>query len=141
MFDYDNVTLTLAADQAPPEGEAVGVRDTNTKIEQPDNKEENTNTGGGSFGGQLIFMLLGLMVLMFIMTSFSQKKEKRRRAEMLESLKKNDKVVTIGGVIGTVVEVKATEITLKVDESSNTRMRFSRSSIQGVITDDGDTTE
>lgn len=135
MLHYDNVTLTLAQDDVAPTPTAP--------VEGQDGSQNGNGNGTGQegapggFGGSgFIFMLLGLMVLMFIMTSFSNKKEKRRRAEMLESLKKNDKVVTIGGVIGTVVEVKTNEITLKVDESSNTRMRFNRSAIQGVMTDD-----
>jgi preprotein translocase subunit YajC len=93
---------------------------------------------GGLFGGGGGFMILLLvfLVLMFGMTAFSQRKEKKKRAKMLESLSKNDRVVTIGGIIGTIVEVKDNEVVLKVDESSNTRMRFSRSSIQGVMNDE-----
>lgn len=134
MFDYDNVTLTLAQeDVAPSTPTANEGADGGPTGNGPATGRENSP---GGIGSGFIFMLLGLMVLMFIMTGFSQKKEKRRRAEMLESLQKNDKVVTVGGVIGTVVEVKPSEITLKVDESSNTRMRFSRTAIQGVVTDD-----
>ena len=48
---------------------------------------------------------------------------------MLQSLEKNDRVRTIGGIIGTVVEVKGDEVRLKVDESNNTKMWFSSSAI------------
>jgi preprotein translocase subunit YajC len=65
--------------------------------------------------------------------------ERRKRAEldqMLRSLKKNDRVVTAGGIFGTVVQASqdADEVTLRVDESNNTRIRVLRSSISRVIT-------
>ncbi len=62
-----------------------------------------------------------------------QGKEKKRRQEMLGMLKKNDRVITIGGIVGTVTTVRDDEVTLKVDESSNTKITFSRSAIQRVM--------
>jgi preprotein translocase subunit YajC len=52
---------------------------------------------------------------------------------MLSELKKGDRVQTIGGILGTVVEARDTEILVKVDESSNAKIRFSRSAIHRVI--------
>ena len=57
---------------------------------------------------------------------------------MLNAIKKHDKVQTIGGVLGAVVEIKPDTVVLKVDESSNTRITFARSSIQQVLTSDRD---
>jgi preprotein translocase subunit YajC len=51
---------------------------------------------------------------------------------MLSSLRKGDKITTIGGVVGTVMEVRDDEITVKVDESGNVRMKFARWAIRGV---------
>ena len=48
-------------------------------------------------------------------------------------MKKHDRVRTIGGVIGAIVEVKSDTVVLKVDESSNTRMTFSRDAVQQVL--------
>ena len=42
---------------------------------------------------------------------------------MIQSLKKNDRVRTIGGIIGTIIDIKDDEITLKVDESNNTKIK------------------
>jgi len=63
--------------------------------------------------------------------------DKKRHASMLDNLKKNDKVVTIGGIVGTVARVSNgdKEITLKVDD--NTRIKFLRTSIGQVLTDEG----
>jgi preprotein translocase subunit YajC len=84
-------------------------------------------------------MLIGMVLFIgvfFYMTSRGQKREKKKKADMIDSIAKNDKVMTIGGVIGTVVNVKDNEITLKVDEATNTRMTFIKRAIQQVITGD-----
>ena len=68
----------------------------------------------------------------------SQSKEKKKRASMLSAIKKHDRVQTVGGVIGAVVEIKPDTIVLKVDESSNTRITFDRGSVQRVLSGDGE---
>lgn len=95
----------------------------------------------GLFGGwELPLILLGVLVFFFLMTN-SQKKNQKKQQQMLSSLKKNDKVQTSGGVIGIVVEVREQEVILKVDESSNTRMRFVRGAIARVLNADADKAE
>jgi preprotein translocase YajC subunit len=42
-------------------------------------------------------------------------------------------VVTIGGIVGTVVATRDDEVVLKVDESTNTKMTFVRKAIQRVL--------
>ncbi len=68
----------------------------------------------------------------------------RRRIFPLElgsrQIKKNDRVVTIGGIVGTVATVKEDEVTLKVDESNNTKITFSRVAIQRVMSAETATT-
>jgi preprotein translocase subunit YajC len=81
-----------------------------------------------------IIWLLPLLLLFFIfMTGSTQRREKKRMAQLMSNLKKQDKVLTIGGIIGTVAEIRDDEIVLKVDENSNTRMRFTRNAIQQVL--------
>jgi preprotein translocase YajC subunit len=52
---------------------------------------------------------------------------------MLSSIKKNDSVRTVGGIIGSVVEVKPDVIVLKVDENSNTKLTVARGKIEAVL--------
>ena len=52
---------------------------------------------------------------------------------MLGGLKKGDRIQTIGGILGTVVEARETDVLVKVDESSNTKIRFSRSAMHRVV--------
>jgi len=95
-------------------------------------------TGGvGGFPPMLIF-LVGFMVLMMVMTSMSGRKEKKKVAAMLSSLGRHDKVMTNGGIIGVIVEVRDDEIVLKVDESTNTRIHFARSAIKTVLKQSGE---
>ncbi|MCP4835157.1 MAG: preprotein translocase subunit YajC [Phycisphaera sp.] len=92
--------------------------------------------GGGDF---LLLMLIPMVVLMLVFSVFGQRKEKKKRDALMSSIKKHDRVRTIGGVIGAIVEVKTDTVVLKVDESSNTRMTFSRDAVQQVL-DSSDTT-
>ena len=52
---------------------------------------------------------------------------------MINALKKGDKVVTIGGIHGTVSSTKEKSVVVKVD--SNTQIEFSRSAISAVVTE------
>lgn len=84
--------------------------------------------------GWLTWMPLIAMGLIFYFIMIRpQGAERKRRAAMLAGLKKNDRVVTIGGIMGTVVAVKDDEVTVKVDESTNTKLTLLRSAIQRVV--------
>ncbi|MHC4530564.1 MAG: preprotein translocase subunit YajC, partial [Planctomycetota bacterium] len=50
-------------------------------------------------------------------------KQKQQRRKLIQSLKKNDRVLTAGGIIGTIVDIKDEEVVLKVDEANNTKVR------------------
>jgi preprotein translocase subunit YajC len=77
-------------------------------------------------------MLAVMGIVIYFLMIRPQSKERKARTAMLAAVKKNDRVVTIGGILGTVLAVKDDEITLKVDESSNTKITFTRSAIQRV---------
>jgi len=79
------------------------------------------------------FLMIGFVVILLMLTILGPRKEKKRRAEMMATLRKHDRVQTIGGVIGSITEIKSDEIVLKVDESSNTRITFSKSAVQQVL--------
>ncbi|MCP4375263.1 MAG: preprotein translocase subunit YajC, partial [bacterium] len=85
------------------------------------------------FGNQKMLMIMvGVMIFMFIFMGKGKRKKEAQRKAMLEAIKKGDKVTTIGGIIGTVLEVRDAEVVVKTDESSNTRMRFTRWAVRGV---------
>jgi preprotein translocase subunit YajC len=75
-------------------------------------------------------ILIGLMfVLMYVILFRGPRKKQQQHRQMVESLQKNDKVRTIGGIIGTVVDISGDVITLKVDESNNTKIKVISSAI------------
>jgi preprotein translocase subunit YajC len=84
----------------------------------------------------LIPLLIVVMVLMFFSTSKNKRTEQKKRDEMLKNMKRGDRVMTIGGILGTVVDVRDSEVMLKVDESSNTKIKFTRDAIKRVVDED-----
>ena len=76
------------------------------------------------------------MIIVFYWLLYrGQRKDKKKVEDMLGNLKRNDRVLTIGGVLATVVDVRENEVVLKVDETSNVKMRFLRSAIKEVLVD------
>jgi preprotein translocase subunit YajC len=76
------------------------------------------------------YMLLAvMMVFIFVMMFRTPQKQKQERKRLEQSLEKNDKVITIGGIIGTIVDIKDEEVTLKVDESNNTKIKIQKRAI------------
>jgi preprotein translocase subunit YajC len=83
-------------------------------------------------------MWIGLILMIVVFYGFviwNSHKDKQKRKDMLNAVKKNDRVMTIGGIIGTVVTASDTEVTLKVDESANVKITFTRGAIQKVLTE------
>ncbi|MEX0744696.1 MAG: preprotein translocase subunit YajC [Phycisphaeraceae bacterium] len=136
------VTLTLAQadDPAPvtPEtlNQSAPTGETQPGSPQDPNANQSDDGGGGGFDPMFFFLMIGLLVVMMIFFSTSQRREKKKRAAMLESLKKGDRVQSVGGIIGSVVEIRDDEIVVKVDENTNTRLRFARSAVQNVLNKD-----
>lgn len=131
--DIAQIRLFLAQDGGaaapPPAGETgtIGV--------DPSLPAQTGQAPQGTFPTWLLILPIALLVFMMIFSGGAQKKERRRRAEMLAALAKHDKVQTVGGMIGTVVEIKDGEIVLKIDEANNTRVRFAKSAVQRVLAD------
>ena len=83
----------------------------------------------------LIPMMLALLVMMLLMRP---KKGDQQQRGLLGELKKTDRVVTAGGIIGTVLQIRddANYVTLRIDESTNTKMQVVKSSIVKVLGDE-----
>jgi preprotein translocase subunit YajC len=86
---------------------------------------------------QLLFFVAIMGVMMYVMMFRGPKKQQQQHKLMIQSLKKNDKVRTIGGIYGTIVDVRGDEIVLKVDESNNTKIRISSTAISKNLSQEG----
>src|SRR5215510_11959425 len=78
----------------------------------------------GMFGGNFLFIMIAMFaIIYFVMIRPEQKKQKERQ-KMLSALKKGDKIVTIGGVVGVIVSVKDSSYVVKSGEGT---MEFTKS--------------
>ena len=78
-----------------------------------------------------ILLLVGLFIMMYFMLFHGPKKQQKKQQQLRDSLQKNDKVITIGGIYGTILDVTDGVVTLKVDESSNAKIKMKISAIAG----------
>ena len=81
---------------------------------------------------------VGVFLIFYFMFIVPDRKKKREEAEMKSNLKKNDRIITIGGIHGTVVSVSpdsANVLVIKIDESGNTRVKINKSAVATVIKD------
>jgi preprotein translocase subunit YajC len=88
----------------------------------------------------LFFLFAIFIAIMYFLVIRPQKKREAERQKMLSSLRKNDRVLTTGGVYGTVMGLKDDEVVLRVDDSQNVRLRVARNAIS-EITSRGDDEE
>lgn len=94
---------------------------------------EGAASGGpASFISTLIPFALIIVIFYFFIIRPQNKKQKETQS-MLNSLKKGDKVVTIGGLHGVIQSVKDKEGTVIVKVDDNTKLEFTRAAISSVV--------
>jgi preprotein translocase subunit YajC len=87
--------------------------------------------GGGGFGGLLI--PLGLMfAIMYFMVIMPQQRQRKKMQAMLAELKSGDKIVTNGGIYGTVNGIDGDSIILKISSEPQVKIRIARAAIAQV---------
>ncbi|MCR5762010.1 MAG: preprotein translocase subunit YajC [Treponema sp.] len=92
----------------------------------------DASAAGASTLATFVPFILIILIMYFLMIRPQSKKQKETQ-KMLDALKKGDKVITIGGIHGTVSSVKENVVVVKVDDS--TKIEFNRTAIASVITD------
>jgi preprotein translocase subunit YajC len=139
----------IAEAQAPAGAEGTVVKSepvapaantTTTSTQAPGGTSGTTTTTANPNAKNAMFsqmLLLGLLfVLMYFMLFRAPRKRKQEQHKMVSSLKKNARVLTSGGILGTIIDVRDDEIVLKIDEATNTKMRVVPSAILKVLDDD-----
>lgn len=97
---------------------------------------------GGDASGWIMWVpLIAMIPVWYVLLIRPQQKERAKRLELLNAIKKNDRVVTTSGMIGTVANISqdGKEITLKFGDT--TRIPFLRSAIETVLRDTPESTE
>ncbi len=85
---------------------------------------------GASMLMQFLPLILIFVVFYFLLIRPQQKKAKEHKA-MLEALRRGDRIVTGGGIVGTVA--KATDDELVVEIAENVRVRVMRGTVTAVL--------
>ena len=84
--------------------------------------------------GSLVFTIVAMILIFYFFLIRPQKKQEKETKKMLDALKKGDKIVTIGGIYGTIFNVTESTVVIKVDD--NTKIEFSKTAVSRVIADE-----
>ncbi len=84
--------------------------------------------GGG--GANLFLILIPMLIVMMLLTSMAGRKERKKKKQLLDNLHKQDRIQTIGGLIGTVTDIQGDEVLVRMEEG---KVRISKSAVQQVI--------
>jgi preprotein translocase subunit YajC len=89
---------------------------------------------GGSTSWFLPYIIVPI-VIVYLMIIRPQKTQDQKRRAMLDAMKKNDKVLTNGGIYGTVISVDANQdrVVLRIDDEKGVKVAFTKSSVARVI--------
>jgi preprotein translocase subunit YajC len=96
---------------------------------------------GAAPGGPAAFLanpaiwLVGMFLIMYFMMIRPQQKQRRERESMLGALKRGDRVVTSGGLHGTVTNITETTVVLKCDQ---VKLEFDRSAVGRIVAGQAD---
>jgi preprotein translocase subunit YajC len=78
-------------------------------------------------------LVIGIAVVYFYL--IRKKGTDKGTIDKLKNLKRGDRIQTIGGIVGTVVDAREDEVVVKVDETNNSKITFIRKAIATVVED------
>jgi preprotein translocase subunit YajC len=108
----------------------------------PAGTAQETPAGGGSppsavesfFGGSLLVPLIACMAIFYFFMIGPERKQRKKREQMLANLQKGAKVMTTGGLYGSVAQIQDQVVTLQI--ADGVRVRYALSAIQTVVEDE-----
>ena len=94
--------------------------------------------GNDSASGPLSMLpaLAAIGILFYVMMVRPERRKQAELKSLLESIKKNDRIITVGGIYGVVTNVQDDRVTIRVDETTNTKIDITRGSVSRVIVDE-----
>lgn len=107
--------------------------------------EGGGEAGGGAAAPQgpgmlnfFLWMVIPILILYYFLLGRPQRREQSKREQLLKALKPNDRVVTIGGIYGVVTNIhrEANQVTIRVDDGTNTKIRVQMGAIGQVLSDE-----
>ena len=138
-------TMWILAEAGSNETKVITMEETSTQgqgelatTQQDGDKETGTDGDAGTrppMNNMFLWVMLPLLIVYMFFMFRGPKKKQQEHNKMVSSMAKNDRVRTIGGIFGTVLDVRDDEIVLKVDESTNTKIKVSPQAIATVLKD------
>jgi preprotein translocase subunit YajC len=89
-------------------------------------------TGGGAAAIANFLPIIAIGLVFYFLVIAPANKQRKKQAEMLSALKKGDRVLTSGGIYGTIQGVEPDAVYLKIAE--NVKVKVARSAISGLVT-------
>ena len=81
----------------------------------------------------MLVIMVPMIVLFYFLLIRPQRKQEAKRRAMIDSLKKNDRILTNGGLYGTVANVMDEEISIRIDDNRDVKVRIARNAISAVV--------
>lgn len=85
--------------------------------------------GGAANPAATMMMMFGFLAIFYFLFFRPQRQQQKQHQELIKGVKKGDEVVTVGGIVGTIVHLTDDRITIK---SGDTRLEIERSKIGRV---------
>lgn len=79
--------------------------------------------------------LIFIFVIFYFLLIRPQQKKQRELQKMIDNLKKGDRIVTLGGVIGTITSLQNDYLVIKIGDNENTKMEVLKSAVSGLRTE------
>ncbi len=96
---------------------SIGLNQLLAMAPPPQGGAPQQNAGSGLMG--MLMLLAPLFIVWYFFLIRPQKKREKEKKQMIESLKKGDKILTIGGIVGKVEQVKDDRVIIKVADKTN----------------------
>lgn len=130
--DIDSAPARIGSEPMTDDGEATVVVPGDPNAAPPADGAKKSVSPLMQF---LPLILIFVVIYMFMLRG--PKKQQQKHKQMVQALAKNDRVRTIGGILGTVVDIRGDEVTLKIDETNNTKIKISTSAIGKNLSQEG----
>ena len=119
---------TITSEPMNTEGQTTSMTQTDANNGTQQKKNQSNSSS---------MLILGVMMVVMVFILFrTPQKQKQQQKKLEQSLEKNDRVLTIGGIYGTIIDIKDDEVTLKVDESNNTKIKVVRKAVSRNLSKD-----
>ena len=139
----NTIWLLAAADETDTEGQVLTSEDAQEQAEtttrtDATNTEPTEKTPREKPSLMQYLPLVAIFVVMYLLLFRGPQKKQQKHRKMVQELKKNDRVQTIGGILGTIVDVRDDEVIVKIDESNNTKIKVTTGAISKVLSNESD---